>query len=333
MATGTSTTGRSGRRRRIAFAAIGVIVALLASEGTMWLAGVPEPTWRKVRIAGFPDGGVERLSSINPIVVPHPARWWTLSPSFCNAQGMHGRPFEQPKPVGRKRVVILGDSVFVMVQEGGDDLAGVLADALRIEGMNADIVNASCMGYSTAQAARWWHDAGAAWEADLVILATGWNDLYRPIGASDLLWQQRVDAEIPRLRLALFDAFASEPPPDRRVSPAGSAALAQAIAADAKARSAAFAWIALPIGPDARALRTLLVEERHALTDADSIAERFAERRAAITAVVGEPIDWRAGWSEPRPAWFDADQIHLTRLGVEHAAAWLAPHVIAALER
>ena len=100
-----------------------------------------------------------------------------------NADGFRGPVQVRPKPPGRFRVVILGDSIaFGYGVEEAAAFPRVLESELarRAPGSNVDVVNLGVGGYNAWNEARVLEDVGVSYDPDLVLVQFCINDLNDP---------------------------------------------------------------------------------------------------------------------------------------------------------
>ncbi len=91
-----------------------------------------------------------------------------------NAEGLRDGPIELRKPVGVRRVVILGDSFMWGYGVEDDEM---FASRLQAKVPGTETVNLGANGYSTVQQAIRLEVDGVAYAPDLVVAAFTWNDL------------------------------------------------------------------------------------------------------------------------------------------------------------
>jgi lysophospholipase L1-like esterase len=121
----------------------------------------------------------------------HPTRLFSLRPNQqafthdkpvrINAVGFRGAEIETPKPEGRFRIAVLGDSVTFGNGVGGDEsypaqLARRLQEATSL---SIEVINAGVPGYDTWQQALLLEEVVLSVEPDLVVLAFYENDITR----------------------------------------------------------------------------------------------------------------------------------------------------------
>jgi len=139
---------------------------------------------------------------------PHPTRLWALAPgaranagaiATINALGLRGALPETPKPPGRARVLVLGDSTFF--GHGVEDDAtfpAQLQARLRAEGLDVEVLNGAVPGYSTEQTRAELDELGWALAPDLLVIGSLWSDNnVDSFRDADLLATARMQAENP----------------------------------------------------------------------------------------------------------------------------------------
>jgi len=149
--------------------AAAVVAVLLLFEGVARLAAPVLPEWRQA------DTGTDALAG-------HPTRLWGLGigvrntagvPALINERGLRGEIPELPRPEGRTRLLVLGDSSFFgHGLADGEDLGSVAAGLLP----DADVVIGAVPGYSVAQSTVFMEEEG--WELQPSVLVIGhlWSD-------------------------------------------------------------------------------------------------------------------------------------------------------------
>ncbi|MDP2311248.1 MAG: GDSL-type esterase/lipase family protein [Pseudomonadota bacterium] len=149
-----------------------VVIAAMLEQGAR-LVGAEFPEWRLTDAAGV-------------VMTGHPTRLWGLSPGVkqnggvvanINALGMRGAPPEDPKPPGKLRVLVVGDSTFFGHGVSDDEtFPAQLQARLRAEGLEVDVLNAGVPGYSTEQTRIQLDEEGWALAPDLLIVGNLWSD-------------------------------------------------------------------------------------------------------------------------------------------------------------
>jgi lysophospholipase L1-like esterase len=156
-------------------------LALLAATGLVWF-GVFE--WA-LRV----NGGSEAAPAFQQLFMPDPALGHRLRPGAStrfttaefsttiaiNAQGVRDDDAIGPKPVGERRVVVLGDSIVLAVQvEAHQTFCHLLEEQLnrRNNGIRYRVINAGVQGYGPMEEARFFQTVAARFEPDLVLVAT-----------------------------------------------------------------------------------------------------------------------------------------------------------------
>ena len=175
----TQTIHRRARRRapplhrRVIFAAITTVAALLLMELGARLVDLQGPRWL---------GAAQRAE----LMVSHPTRLWALGPgshrtaqaqATINALGLRGPTPASPRPAGRERALLLGDSTFFGHGVGDASTMGVMTErALQAGGLDAEVINASVPGYSSEQGRRLLNEQGWALEPTLLLVGYLWSD-------------------------------------------------------------------------------------------------------------------------------------------------------------
>jgi lysophospholipase L1-like esterase len=164
----------TGRRLAVnlGVALAAVALALGALEVTLRLLDVRTASYHA--IAGF--------------TVNDPVLGWRLAPSrettfqgahFAvhvsqNAEGLRDRHYPYARDAGRRRILVLGDSV---VWCWGVEQAACFTEQLESALSDTDVINAGVPGYSTAQEMLLYEREGRKYRPDLVILVVVPNDL------------------------------------------------------------------------------------------------------------------------------------------------------------
>ena len=158
---------------RAAAAALIFVGTAAVLEGAARLAGAELPEWRST---GAGEG----------VMGAHPTRLWALSPgaranagaiATINTLGLRGDPPVTPKPEGRLRVLVLGDSTFFGhgVADGATFPAQLQARLVG-EGLDVEVLNGAVPGYSTEQTRIELDELGWALAPDLLVLGNLWSD-------------------------------------------------------------------------------------------------------------------------------------------------------------
>jgi hypothetical protein len=90
-----------------------------------------------------------------------------------NRHGLRGRDHDLTKQAGKKRVVVLGDS---MVWGHGVAMEKAFTELIEAELPNVEVINAGVRGYSTDQELLWFEREGVKYDPDLVVLVLYSND-------------------------------------------------------------------------------------------------------------------------------------------------------------
>ena len=130
--------------------------------------------------------GWTSVSQSSMIMQGHATRLWGMTPGIksngnaqatINALGLRGEIPELPRPDGRQRILVLGDSAFFGHGiEDDETLAVQLAALLQERGLDVDVVNGAVSGYSIAQSALLMEEVGWDLQPTLVIYANLWSD-------------------------------------------------------------------------------------------------------------------------------------------------------------
>jgi lysophospholipase L1-like esterase len=182
-------------------------VVLLVGEGAAQVVDPLVPGWH-----GLDNGSV--------IMVGHPTRLWGLGPgerrngthtAHIAEVGLRSPVPEVPRPPGRARILVLGDSTFFGHDlDDADAIPVQLGELLREQGVDADTVNGAVPGYSTEQSRRLLDDMG--WDRQPTLLAIGnlWSDNnFDHFHDADLLHTREVYLNHPLARSALFRVTAA----------------------------------------------------------------------------------------------------------------------------
>ncbi len=162
-----------GNRYRVAASAVVFVAVMAILEGAARTLGPQVPIWRA------PD---------NPGVVmtANDTRLWGMGEGVRkNGQvtctigplGLRGPAPEVPRPPGRERLLVIGDSSFFGHGIPDDQTIAVqLESALKARGIDVDVVNGAIPGYSTEQTKILLDEVG--WSVQPTLLLTGnlWSD-------------------------------------------------------------------------------------------------------------------------------------------------------------
>jgi lysophospholipase L1-like esterase len=182
-----------------------LVVGLLAEGVARWFA--PQvPTWR-----GGDTGVV--------IMVGHPTRLWGLAEGVRENEsttatvsklGLRGPVPKVPRPKGRQRLLLLGDSTFF--GHGVPDektMAAQLESRLQSGGVDAEVVNGGIPGYSTEQTKLLLEEVGWGLEPTLLLLGSLWSDNnFDHFPDADLLRTRAAFNDNPFARSSFFQILA-----------------------------------------------------------------------------------------------------------------------------
>ncbi len=198
------------RRRSLGFrvAASAVIVVTLGcmAELAARTIGAEVPAWRLVDAEGV-------------VMTGHETRLWGLSPGVkqngdekatINTLGLRGEAPAMPKPAGRTRVLVLGDSTWFGHGVPDDRTFPAQLEArLRADGLDVDVINAGIPGYSTEQTRILLDEVGWGLEPDMLLIGSLWSDNnVDSFRDQDLLETARVARENPLFASHFFRLLA-----------------------------------------------------------------------------------------------------------------------------
>jgi lysophospholipase L1-like esterase len=165
------------------------------------------PTWTT------PDGSSTLMNG-------HPSRLWGMAEgtrdnagatATINRLGLRGPVPEVPRPPGRQRLLLLGDSAFFGHGVADHEtLSAQLQARLQTRGIDADVVNAAVAGYSIAQSRLLMEEVGWALQPTMVLYASLWSDnTFDAFPDEDLLRSRRLAQHNPLVRSAAFRLLAA----------------------------------------------------------------------------------------------------------------------------
>ncbi len=197
---------RQGRGRlvlRLLFSVFIFVSAVVIAEGLAREIDPAAPLWNS-------RGGGTAV-----IMTSHPTRLWTMAPgirpnagvpSTINEDGLRGPLPELPRPSGRQRILVTGDSSFFGHGVRDEETLGVQIEAqLRRRGLDVDVVNGAIPGYSTAQTLLLLDELGWSYEPTLLLVGNLWSDNnFDAFRDADLLRTAAVSSRPLLGNLALF---------------------------------------------------------------------------------------------------------------------------------
>jgi lysophospholipase L1-like esterase len=168
---------RRSRPRSVGFrfaASLFVGVAMLGVLEAVARMSAPEvPSWR------IEDNNAAVLSG-------SPTRLWGLAEGMrrngeafatINHLGLRGPDPVVPRPAGRQRILLVGDSSYFGHALADRDTIPVQLEAvLRERGLDVDVVNGAIPGYSTEQSKLLLEEVGWGVEPTLLLIANLWSD-------------------------------------------------------------------------------------------------------------------------------------------------------------
>jgi len=154
------------------------------------------------------------------IMQGHPTRLWGMTPGIklngdekakINKLGLRGETPDVPRPTGRQRILLLGDSAFFGHGVADSQTpAAQLEDQLRDRGLDVDVVNAAVAGYSIAQSSLLMEEIGWDLEPTLVLYANLWSDnTWDAFEDEDLLASRRAAQLNPLVHSAALKVLAA----------------------------------------------------------------------------------------------------------------------------
>jgi hypothetical protein len=175
---------------------------LLMAEGAARMVGPQIPQWQ-----GGDQGAV--------VMGGHPTRLWGMNTghrqvgtvaAFINDRGLRGALPELPRPAGRERIMLAGDSTFFGHGiEDDETIIEQTVDRLRATGLDVDAVNAGVPGYSTEQTRMLLEEDGWQLEPTLLLIGNLWSDNnFDHFRDADLLRTRRLWMQNPLSGSALF---------------------------------------------------------------------------------------------------------------------------------
>lgn len=141
----------------------------------------------------------DQISDFDPELgfahIPGAEGWWVnINWPFefrtyvsISSQGLHDREFDAVKPVGVKRILLLGDSLVDGVEVPFEETsAKQLERLLREAGQNVEVINGGHYGYGTDQELLFYHHRGRQFHPDIVMLYFMTNDVESNLSAETL---------------------------------------------------------------------------------------------------------------------------------------------------
>jgi len=151
--------------KKIVFAVLTVVLALIVAEGLCRLAGLG----KRVQIAG-------NISDWHN--TPEGRTFWVPRGPGYNTNGMRDREHPERKPPGTFRIVCLGDSVTVgHTLKRSQSYPTIFEHYLRQLGLTADVMNVAVSGWSTQQEAAAYRHIARRYQPDHVFLGFCLNDV------------------------------------------------------------------------------------------------------------------------------------------------------------
>ncbi len=160
-------------RFRVGASALVLVAVLLLLEGGARMVGAVLPGWAEAGPNGvMMVGDDQRLWAMAPGVWPN-----GTTRAKINAWGLRGELPELPRPAGRQRILVLGDSSFFGHGiADGETIPVRLGEDLRAAGLDVDSFNGAIPGYSTEQTLLLLDDVGFRHEPTLLVVGNLWSD-------------------------------------------------------------------------------------------------------------------------------------------------------------
>lgn len=204
-------TRRAAARRNVTFRVVAsaLMLTTVATAAELIARGIGAdiPAWKLVDAPGV-------------VMTAHTTRLWGLNPgakenagtiATVNSLGLRGPEPELPKPAGRLRVFVVGDSTWFGHGVADDStFAARLEALLRADGLDVDVLNGGVPGYSTEQSRLLLEELGWSLSPDLLVVGSLWSDNnVDPFQDQDLLATARAAAHNPLFASHAFRLLAS----------------------------------------------------------------------------------------------------------------------------
>ncbi len=159
--------------KKLALAAAGVVVALLAAELLVRAVGAA-PKVYAIRKGRFQLSHNPRIG-YEPVPLVYNGRDLSFYDYLgaSNSLGFRDREHAVAKPKGVYRIVVLGDSIAagLHVERNEDVFPPILEQLLNQAGLRAEVINLAVSGYNTQQEVEMLRDKGLRYRPDLVLVA------------------------------------------------------------------------------------------------------------------------------------------------------------------
>lgn len=174
-----------GLAARLGLLVLGFVMALLLAEVVLRATGLaPEVAyiekWR-MRLNSNPKIGFEPIPNLDS---SDASLQFFGYRGLSNSLGFRDRDHPVAKLPGRKRILVLGDSVTagLWIEKDEDVLPAVLERNLVSAGRAIDVLNFGVLGYNTQQEVETLREKGLRFDPELVVLAYCLNDRWRDDG-------------------------------------------------------------------------------------------------------------------------------------------------------
>jgi lysophospholipase L1-like esterase len=255
-----------------------------------------------------------------------------------NSLGFRGREVEIPKPLGKRRLLIIGDSC------ADQDYASLLERALNYQSSSSrsrsefECVVLAVPGYSSYQGKIIAEKYGRLMEADLAFVCFGWNDHWLAYGATDAEMGGGPAASLTcglyrssRLfQLAFEWVHGGDQPPEKvidmlRVPPAQFRENLVAINYALAEAGTSTVFVTAPTGHEINGVPPYLIEQQLAI-DTMAVLTMHQQYADIVRGVANETgaglldLENRLNGIEQSEDIFTNDGIHFTRLGLKEVA-------------
>lgn len=191
--TDSRSTTRPRLAVRLAVATVAIVIALGICElGARMIFPRPPDPAREPQLTHLYDPDVRY------VMAPSQQGWIDDGLITVNSLGFRGKEVAIPKPPGRFRVVVIGDSLTLGWSVQDDETYAARLESLlrqRTAGRDVDVVNLGVGGYNTRQAVTWLSRHSARLQPDLVLVGFYSNDV--PDALEDELSGTRIAADRP----------------------------------------------------------------------------------------------------------------------------------------
>lgn len=189
---------RLSARKKAAFAAVAVVVAVLGAEGLLRLLGYPKGLARSFSHVWNHDAA--SLARLPGLFQPGARRRIAFPPQLAydatfNGLGLRGPEVAPTRPAGTVRVLALGDSVTFGYHVADDETWPAHLDArLRARGVRAEVVNGGCGHFTITDERQYLEERLLSLEPSVVVLQFCNNDVTEgELGRARTLYREILD--------------------------------------------------------------------------------------------------------------------------------------------